>query len=186
MSKKDGLSEADRALFREAVKNTKPLDCANTRIKSEPPTRSSSVPVNKKHRTAEINVPSTPHHLSSYIREQVQSETILSFYRSGLNKKDMLRLKKGEYPIDAVLDLHGRIPDDAQDILCAFITAQYQQQRRLVLIIHGKGGRLGEAPVIKNLVHCWLPQLPHVLAFHSAAAKHGGAGALYVLLRKYI
>lgn len=186
MSKKDDLSDADRELFRSAVQNTKPLHCSNTRIKSESSTiKSSSMLVATKRRRIEEAASLSSFHLSSYIREHVQPETILSYCRSGMNRREMQKLKKGEYKIEAVLDLHGQTPDDAQDRLCAFITTQHQQEHRHVLVIHGKGGRLGEAPVIKNLVHCWLPQLPHVLAFHSASAKHGGTGALYVLLKKY-
>jgi len=53
-----------------------------------------------------------------------------------------------------------------------------------MLLIHGKGGYEGAPPVIKNLISRWLPQFDEILAFHSAKAKDGGHGAVYVLLKR--
>lgn len=122
--------------------------------------------------------------LSSDLSELVGVETPLHFQRCGISKKRLNELKNGQYRVEAILDLHGRTPDAAETAMTDFILAQSTLERRHVLIIHGKGGRHGEAPVIKNLVNRWLPQYPQVLAFHSALAKDGGTGALYVLLRK--
>lgn len=184
MSNKDDLSDEDRELFRKAMQHTKPLRCRTT-VASESFKLSKSPGFIATHPKAETTAPDL-FYLSSYLRERVQPETILSFSRPAISKKQFNSLKKGEYPIDAVLDLHGQTPLDAENALRFFIATQFQQQRRHVLIIHGKGGRRGEPPVIKNLVYCWLPQFPQVLAFHSALAKQGGAGALYVLLRRTV
>ena len=55
---------------------------------------------------------------------------------------------------------------------------------RCLLILHGKGERSTPRALLKSHVSAWLPQLPAVMAMHSAERRHGGSGALYVLLRK--
>jgi len=55
---------------------------------------------------------------------------------------------------------------------------------RCLLILHGKGERSTPRALLKSHVSAWLPQLPSVMAMHSAERRHGGSGALYVLLRK--
>lgn len=53
----------------------------------------------------------------------------------------------------------------------------------MVKIVHGKGAHTGQT-LLKTYVNGWLPQLPDVLAFVSALPRDGGAGAVYVLLRR--
>ena len=52
------------------------------------------------------------------------------------------------------------------------------------MILHGKGDRSSTPALLKSYVNKWLPALPQVMAFHSAQRHHGGAGAMYVLLKK--
>lgn len=99
-------------------------------------------------------------------------------------RKRLTALRSGEIVSEARLDLHGLNPDSARTSLCDFIEKQTLQGKRCVLIIHGKGSKHGEAPVLKNHVNHWLQQLPQVLAFHSAIPRDGGTGALYVLLKR--
>ena len=172
MFKDEGLSEEDKALFRQAVEDVTPL-CA--------PSSKQTVPTPKKPST--LRSP-CDYALSSYFVEIVQAETVLAFQRPGISKKSFQQLKRGTIRIEGRLDLHGYMPDEAQRILCVFLEQQQALNHRHVLIIHGKGGQHGEAPVMKNSVYCWLPQLPQILAFQSALPKHGGTGALYVLLKK--
>lgn len=173
MSPKFTLSASDKALFREMMRDVTPLDQPLTG-KTDPRPRT---------RAAYPNTP-VDYNLSDYYAEPVQSESILSYYRSGLAPRQLHAIKAGKMPYEARLDLHGLKPDQAKDRLCDFIHTQIQAQHRLLLIIHGKGGRHGEAPVLKNLIHHWLKQIPDILAFHSAMPKHGGAGALYVLVKR--
>jgi DNA-nicking Smr family endonuclease len=122
--------------------------------------------------------------LSDYITDSVLSEAVLSYAQASLPVKRFKDLKHGRIRWEARLDLHGLYADAARVALAEFIERQMQEQKRCVLIIHGKGGHLGAPPVIKNLVNRWLPQMDEVLAYHSAQAKDGGHGAVYVLLKK--
>ena len=100
----------------------------------------------------------------------------------GVDRRTAMRLHRGQMEIQARLDLHGRTQDDAYRALCSFIDGAHGAGRRSVLIITGKG-----QGVLKNAVPRWLNQPPlrgRILSFSYAQQKDGGAGALYVLLRR--
>ena len=104
----------------------------------------------------------------------------------GLDRRTAERLRKGEMVIDDSLDLHGLTQEMAHAALWRFVTAAAERGRRCLLVITGKGGR-DHAGVLKRQVPRWLnePGLrPLVLGFAFAQPKHGGEGALYVLLKR--
>lgn len=175
------LSDEEIALFRSAMRSVKPLQDKTLRHNHS---KGLPTPALRKKSPAEQAIDQPPPALSSYIVEEVQAETVLSYRDPGLSKQQFKHLQQGRGTWEARLDLHGFKPEQAQEALCQFIKEQQALAHRLLLIIHGKGGRSGNAPVLKNLVNRWLPQLDAVLAFHSAQAKDGGNGAVYVLLKK--
>jgi DNA-nicking Smr family endonuclease len=106
-------------------------------------------------------------------------------------------------PVDAKLDLHGMTQEQAHGAVARFVAAQQAAGARCVLIVTGKGGRRDDpfapkpAPerftfgagrgVLKDALPRWLnePALrPHIVAVTPAQPGHGGAGAVYVLLRR--
>lgn len=106
---------------------------------------------------------------------------------AGLDKRSGERLKRGQMPVEARLDLHGMTQDEAHRALAGFITASRAVGKRCVIIITGKGSYRGGVGVLKEAVPRWLnePSLrEHILAFNHAQPRHGGTGALYVLLRR--
>lgn len=109
---------------------------------------------------------------------------ILSFSRSGLQLKVLKKLRQGKHPIEHSLDLHGLTVTEASRELLEFLGECEAAGVRHAIIIHGKGFRSKEKPVIKPMVNRWLRSAEMVLAFHSAQAKDGGSGAVYVLLKK--
>jgi DNA-nicking Smr family endonuclease len=74
--------------------------------------------------------------------------------------------------------------DKAREVVYSFLNDCVKYDLRTVLILPGKGDRNIEDPALlkSHLIH-WLPQLPDVLAYHTAQPKDGGTGAFYVLLR---
>jgi DNA-nicking Smr family endonuclease len=107
-----------------------------------------------------------------------------------LERKAKKRIARGAQAIDGRLDLHGMTEAEAHAALFAFLRARQARGSKLVLVITGKGARGGEPGgrgVLNRMVPLWL-QLPEfrglILGFDSAAASHGGGGALYVSLRK--
>ena len=115
----------------------------------------------------------------------------------GLDARSAERLKRGQLPIEGRLDLHGMTQEAARSALDGFIAAAHAQGKRAVLIITGKGLRpRGDfddpwqhaiGGVLKAMTPRWLNEVPNrarVLAFTEAQPRHGGAGALYVLIRR--
>ncbi|MFK5984466.1 MAG: Smr/MutS family protein [Pseudomonadota bacterium] len=114
----------------------------------------------------------------------VEFEESLSYSDNGIDYKTMHSLKKGKITPEDHLDLHGYTMVQARETLTEFLHYAILHDIRCVRIIHGKGYKAQQTyPLLKNKVNSWLRQHPQVLAFHSAQAKDGGTGALYVLLR---
>ena len=109
---------------------------------------------------------------------------ILSFSRSGLQHKVLKKLRQGKHPIEHALDLHGLTVKQARNELLEFLGECEAAGVSHAIIVHGKGFRSIDKPVIKPMVNRWLRAVDNVLAFHSAQAKDGGNGAVYVLLKK--
>lgn len=97
-----------------------------------------------------------------------------------LDPKIVKKIKNGEYPISAKVDLHGETQESAGYLLFDFLEKAKETQARCLLIIHGKG----REAKLKNLVCHGLKQITEVLFFCSAQPKDGGAGALYVFLKR--
>ena len=104
---------------------------------------------------------------------------------TGLDKRSLARLRRGMLPIEGTIDLHGMTQAEAHAALHQFIAGSQQRGRRCVLVITGKGSH--SEGVLRSAVPHWL-NLPAtrslVLAFAYATPAHGGAGALYVLLKR--
>ena len=107
---------------------------------------------------------------------------------AGVDKRTMARLVRGQLAIDGRLDLHGMTQDEAHRALIGFVTASREREKRAVLIITGKGTRPeGGVGVLRAALPRWLNQAPlrgQVVAVAQAQPRHGGAGALYVLLKR--
>jgi DNA-nicking Smr family endonuclease len=90
--------------------------------------------------------------------------------------------------VQAHLDLHGLVSDEARPAVEKFLLRARADGRRCVLIIHGRGhGSKEGIPVLKERLKVWLTRGRigrGVLAFCTARPTDGGAGAVYVLLRK--
>jgi DNA-nicking Smr family endonuclease len=93
------------------------------------------------------------------------------------------RLRRGEWAIQAQVDLHGLRRDEARERLGGFLREAARHGLRCVRVVHGKGnGSPGRQSVLKGKVRSWLVQKAEVLAFVQAGPSDGGSGALLVLL----
>ncbi|MFN3414834.1 MAG: Smr/MutS family protein [Caldimonas sp.] len=114
----------------------------------------------------------------------LDTDEALSFRRPGVGPEVVRRLRRGDWVIQAQIDLHGLRRDEAREQLAAFLREAVRQGLRCVRVVHGKGnGSPGREPVLKAKVKSWLVQKSEVIAFTQARALDGGAGALVVLLR---
>lgn len=106
----------------------------------------------------------------------------------GLDRRLVRRLRNGEFAYQSHLDLHGMTSEQARAAVDSFMTNAHRRGYRCVLIVHGRGhNSADQVPVLKRKVTAWLSRgswARFVLAFTSARTCDGGAGALYVLLRR--
>jgi DNA-nicking Smr family endonuclease len=112
---------------------------------------------------------------------------VLEFKRPGVQNGVFRKLKQGRYESEARLDLHRLSAERARRELFDFVEESHEMGLRTVLIIHGKGQSGAErerSSILKGCTNHWLRELQTVQAFHSAQPRHGGTGAVYVLLRK--
>ena len=167
------------SLFQRELKGTKPINSPRIDPRGKPPSPKPKFsgdelfePVTK----GVVIYDHTPGH---------GAEDYIKFSTDGPQKKLLKKLRKGQLPREAVLDLHRKTLRDAAQIVHDFLQAAIETGCRCVLVIHGKGSRSqpGE-PKMKNQLALWLQNHDGVLAFCSALPEDGGTGALYVLLRR--
>lgn len=109
----------------------------------------------------------------------------LEYRRDGVQHGVYKNLRLGKYDIEARLDLHRLTVEEARREVFQFIRDCHKYGLRTVIILHGKGERNPDkVALIKSHLAKWLPELDQVLAFHTAQKRHGGTGAVYVLIRK--
>jgi DNA-nicking Smr family endonuclease len=114
----------------------------------------------------------------------MEEDPALNYAAPGVGPDVVKKMRKGYWPVQDELDLHGLNRDGARDALGAFLTRANQRGMRCVCVIHGRGfGSRGQEPVLKSMVHSWLVQTDGVAAFCAANRTDGGSGALIVLLR---
>ncbi len=117
-----------------------------------------------------------------------ETEEYVEGARAGLDPRLLTRLRRGEFAVQGDIDLHGMIQHAAREALGEFIVESVRKGRRTVLVVHGRGhGSPGGRPVLKRAAAGWLSRGAlggHVLAFATARPADGGAGAMYVLLRR--
>ena len=167
----------ERSAFREAMHGVTPLKRQN-RV---PPARPRPAARARFRRAAHMTV--LEDSLRGEIVEQAGGE--IEFRRDGVGGAALRALRSGRFAVEDELDLHGLTRLEAEDALKAFVAASIVRGYRCVRVIHGKGSRSGPAgPVLKFAVQEWLARCGDVLAFASADRRHGGSGAVYVLLAK--
>jgi len=107
---------------------------------------------------------------------------------AGLDAAILRKLRRGDYAVQGHLDLHGQTRDEAKGAVQGFLLDARRAGKRCVLLVHGRGlHSKDQLPVLKDAIRTWLGQARfarHVLAFATARPADGGAGAVYVLLRR--
>lgn len=172
--------------FSEAMAGVEPLDDGPGLVRPEP--RPAPRPSREEQEAAEVQ---------AALSELVAGERPLSIHETdeaiaglaeGADPRLLRRLQRGEFSIQDHLDLHGLSRQEAKPEVDRFIARSLSADRRCVLIIHGRGhGSKDKIPVLKQALGSWLVRSAlrkHILAFSTARACDGGAGAVTVLLRR--
>lgn len=177
--RKRNLSEEERALWESVAKQIKPLrkkpraakkETAETEAAPKPAVSPGALPPAKMSRAPKPEPPAAPP-------------------LAPLGRRERAQLSRGKKQIDARLDLHGMTQTRAHHALSGFLQRAHSEGLTFVLIITGKGklGAKSERGVLRRQVPQWL-SLPEfrslVVGFEEAHIGHGGAGALYVRIRR--
>ena len=159
--------------------------------KSVAPRKGAALPISRKRAApapafkTEIATPQPP----------VKAKTPPAMGLAPLEKRLKRQLARGGLSPGDVIDLHGMTEAEAHRALRGFLSHAQGRGERLVLVITGKGENKGAAAplwrdepgVLRRVTPHWLsaPDLRQiVLGFEEAGRGHGGAGALYVRLRR--
>ncbi len=170
----------DVKLFREAVRDVAPLVRGDARpTPSTKPRPRPQAPFARAERR-DVLAESLSFHAGDM---DLETGDELSFRRPGVQDAVLRRLRRGQYRLQAELDLHGLVVPEARAALRAFLAEALARNMRCVRIVHGKGLRSGRrGPVLKHTVNVLLRRTAVVAAFVTARPVDGGTGALYVLL----
>ena len=107
------------------------------------------------------------------------------FVAPGVDRREIRKLKRGDHIPAERRDLHGMKAAEAASAVKHFLTTSRHKHHRCVCIVHGRGLHSpGSTPVLKTTVRALLRSDRAVLAYADAPASDGGAGAVYVLLRR--
>lgn len=178
--------DEEAALFLEAVGEVAPVRTVKSRVgPPEPPT------------AAQLKIPNEEAESLARLAELVSgagefdladSDEFIEGAVHGFDEGVMRKLRAGEFSTQAHLDLHGLTRDEAKSEFEAFLQKSRIAGHRCVLVVTGRGlHSKDQLPVLKEGVQQWLTRgrvSKQVLGFCSARPKDGGAGALYVLLRR--
>lgn len=176
---REAVSDQDSSLFRQTVGQTRPV--IDDRVQHRPAkteARPRQTEASERQVMAELLEP--PHDLA-----MLETGEELLFLRSGIPQRVFKRLRRGQYSIDAELDLHEMNAEAARASIDSFIQDCRLRGIACIKIIHGKGLRSRPGgPVLKTLTNSSLQRRKDVLAFASAQPTDGGTGAVYVLLKR--
>lgn len=129
--------------------------------------------------------PTASHALHTTPFHDADDEASTEFLAAGVDRREIRKLKRGEYAVRDRRDLHGITVAAASDSVRWFIENSRHRGYRCICIVHGRGSHSeGGTSVLKTRVREWLRSNAAVLAYTDAPPSDGGAGAVYVLLRK--
>lgn len=182
------LSQGEEELWRRVVARVEPLKDRSLPLVAVDPPKEAAGPEQAHSAFAKPDPAPPPDN-----RERPAETLRKGMSGPALDRRTAQRLQRGQLPIEGRLDLHGMTQKQAYAALHRFILASKSYDRRLVLVVTGKGwnpeaDRPEEAVgVLRRSVPRWLASPPfteHVSAVRDAHLRHGGSGALYVMLRR--
>lgn len=201
------LSSEDKSLWRHVSSKVKPIESnrytihkdvlASSQKSSESPAQPAGKAKKYKRLSAEPTQGNAAKNSFAALKEIKESHTT-RVNVAGIDRNTSEKLRRGKMEIEGRVDLHGHTRREAHARLRSFIHSAHRHGKRCVIVITGKGStqpKTDDAPymignrkgVLREEVPRWLnePDLrPLVLDFKTAQPRHGGSGALYVLLKR--
>lgn len=117
--------------------------------------------------------------------DEVEETPLDSYVAPGVDRRELRKLRRGDYAPDLRLDLHGLMAVEAVAQVARALESAPGRRPRCLCVVHGRGLRsAGNVAVLKPRVRQYLRAHRSVLAFSDAPSNDGGPGAVYVLLRR--
>ncbi|KAA0580241.1 DNA mismatch repair protein MutS [Azospirillum sp. INR13] len=175
----------ERRLWRIAMRDAEPMP--GRQIETEPePLATMAELVEEPVATSLAPPPTARQHPSPPRPVRAPHPPLTPGSTANIDRRTGDRFRRGELEIDGRIDLHGMTQAQAHTALASFVHRAWNEGRRCVLVITGKGS-FGGLGVLRQATPRWLadPALrPMVLAIQPARPKDGGDGALYVLIKR--
>ena len=166
-------------LFQTAVKNARPLNIDVPFTEKTYPK-----PIAKQFIRDEKQALKDSLSDDFYPAHELESGEELLYLRTGQSLDVLSKLRRGFWVVQAQIDLHGLISDEAREYVAEFLSSCKKRNIRCVRIVHGKGlGSRNREPVLKHKLRNWLMQKDEVIAYAQAKPEDGGSGAVIVLLK---
>jgi DNA-nicking Smr family endonuclease len=184
--KREKVQVVEANIFQSALGGVKRLPETNRHVPQLPKSTGVAAPAKRKLSQAEDDAAVLRESLSDLfeVDHYLEEDPALNYAAPGVGPDVVKKLRKGHWPVQDELDLHGMRRDTARDAIGDFLRRSSMRNHRCVCVIHGRGfGSRGQEPVLKSMVHSWLVQKEEVVAFCQARSSEGGEGALIVLLR---
>lgn len=181
------MSSDEDGLFSAAMTDVVPLKREKRAALTPNPARERDTSLDHRRRAAQEFPATDRNTLSDTTIEPLDPWYVVAWKRPGVQNGVFRKLKQGRYELQSRLDLHRMTVETARRRVFEFFEEVHDCGLRSVLLIHGKGESRAQqerSSILKGCVNHWLRELDVVLAFHSAQPRHGGTGAVYVLLRK--
>ncbi len=166
-------------LFQAAVKNARPLNIDVPFTEKTYPK-----PIAKQFMRDEKQALRDSLSDDFYPAHELESGEELLYLRTGQSPDVLSKLRRGFWVVQAQIDLHGLISNEAREYVAEFLSGCKKRNIRCVRIVHGKGlGSRNREPVLKHKLRNWLMQKDEVIAYAQAKPEDGGSGAVIVLLK---
>ncbi len=187
MARPDSGNEHEGDLFEEAMADVEPIGSDEARLRHVPEIEfRTPVSISEREREALRELDLLVSGEAPF--DLCDSDEFIEGSCPGLDRRILRRLRRGEFTVEANLDLHGRDTTTARDAVGRFVTDCHGRGLRCIRIVHGRGRNSPDGiPVLKRNLPRWLSRgaaRQIVLGFTSAPPHDGGAGAIYLLLRK--
>ena len=177
MKNKSNLDQGEIALFRGEFTDVAPIKQDKIPPQHYSSKHKSATDKKNQQNLTEIKQAAASFQFSDGFEGQFESKHGLKYVKPGIDSHEVKRLRRGDYPPDLILDLHGFKREEAKLEIGALIQAAQKHHVQCVCIVHGIGTH-----VLKKSIPNWLVQHPLVAGFHQAPLEWGGKGALLVLI----
>lgn len=173
--------EAD--IFTEAMKDVRRLSGGKPRVSSAP----------RLYETGPQPSPQSDRRMLEKIMDENYRFNIVNLpeymegYSEDINPLTLEKLRKGEFSVQKVLDLHGYGSEEAELLFEEFLKEAIRSNLSCIRVIHGRGLKSKAGPVLKEKLKEWIMRAMHrkwITAFSSAQMGEGGPGATNILLKK--